>query len=105
VRFYLIATHYRSPLDFDDGKLEEARKALGRLKTTLTLASEFMGDNEILPEQDNLESMDIIASVNGLREQFIEAMDDDFNTARALGYLFEMAHQINAYMAGAESPQ
>ena len=35
VRFYLGTTHYRSPLDFDDGKLEEAARALGRLKNVL----------------------------------------------------------------------
>lgn len=102
VRFYLISTHYRSPLDFDDGKLEEARKALGRLKTTLRLAREFVDENNISPVHDHYESADSITSVNRLKEQFIEAMDDDFNTARAMGYLFEMAHQINAYLAGAD---
>lgn len=101
VRFYLISTHYRSPLDFDDGKLEEARKALGRLKTTLRLAREFIDTNRS-PVQDSFESEDIVSAINKLKEQFIEAMDDDFNTARAIGYLFEMAHQINSFLAGAD---
>ncbi len=102
VRYYLISTHYRSPLDFDDGKLEEARKALGRLKTTLMLADEFVviKENSIIiagPAQDFLNSL------AALKDEFIGAMDDDFNTAKAVGFLFEMAHQINSYIAGADT--
>ena len=98
VRYYLIATHYRSPLDFDDGKLEEARKALGRLKTTLNLAEEFMDDIKSI----NIESeqpSDLMPGVLEMQDKFIEAMDDDFNTAKALGYLFEMSHIINSFVA------
>jgi cysteinyl-tRNA synthetase len=100
VRFYLIATHYRSPLDFDDGKLDEASKALGRLKTTLNLAAEFLaapagpGKSELKSGQYRLDK-----EVMEQRSQFIEAMDDDFNTAKALGYLFEMSHSINSFIA------
>ncbi|MCX5780351.1 MAG: class I tRNA ligase family protein, partial [Firmicutes bacterium] len=104
VRYYLIATHYRSPLDFDDGKLDEARKALGRLKTTLNLAEEFQqqgrggsapsGSGDVLPE--------FMPRVMEMQDKFIEAMDDDFNSAKALGYLFEMSHLINSFVAGAE---
>jgi cysteinyl-tRNA synthetase len=104
VRFYLIATHYRSPLDFDDGKLEEARKALGRLKTTLILAAEFLAnekseraDSEI-PESQS----DFLKRVTEMQGKFIEAMDDDFNTAQASGYLFEMSHLINSFIASAD---
>jgi cysteinyl-tRNA synthetase len=105
VRFYLIATHYRSPLDFDDGKLEEARKALGRLKTTLTLAAEFLaneksdGADSVLPASQS----DFLKRVTEMQGKFIEAMDDDFNTAQASGYLFEMSHIINSFIASADS--
>ena len=98
VRYYLIATHYRSPLDFDDGKLEEARKALGRLKTTLTLAKEFMDDKNSINIESELNS-DLMPGVLEMQDKFIEAMDDDFNTAKALGYLFEMSHIINSFIA------
>lgn len=97
VRFYLIATHYRSPLDFDDGKLEEARKALGRLKNTLLLADEFLqpvqgSENAAVPE----EAGKMLAN---LENQFIEALDDDFNTALAIGHLFELSRLINSQIA------
>lgn len=99
VRLYLIATHYRSPLDFDDGKLEEARKALGRLKTTLLLADEFKQDG--LSDDTGLKEGELLEKVNNLQQEFIAAMDDDFNTARAIGYLFEISHLINRYLATA----
>ena len=99
VRFYLIATHYRSPLDFDDGKLEEARRALGRLKTTLMLVDEFQQDS--VSVDADLKEIELLDKVNKLRQEFITAMDDDFNTARAIGHLFEISHLINSYLATA----
>lgn len=102
VRFYLIATHYRSPLDFDDGKLEEARKALHRLKNTRTLLDEFINDNLPLTGLHHEKGEHFWKTIDGLRDQFIEAMDDDFNTARAIGHLFEITHEINTYLAQAD---
>ena len=101
VRFYLIATHYRSPLDFDDGKLEEARKALGRLKTTLLLVNEFQQGNHSLKVKPEGEALNLNQAVTDLQQEFIAALDDDFNTARALGSLFEISHRINNYLASA----
>lgn len=99
VRFYLITTHYRSPLDFDDGKLEEARKALGRLKNTLLLADEYTGG--YIEESRELEGKALLFlnSIIELENKFVEAMDDDFNTAKAIGFLFEISHNINAFLA------
>ncbi len=102
VRFYLISTHYRSPLDFDDGKLEEARKALGRLKTSLSLADEFVRGKSASIKLDGT-AWGFVASLEALQDSFIMAMDDDFNTAKAIGFLFEMAHGLNSYIAGADA--
>ncbi|MBO8158016.1 cysteine--tRNA ligase [Thermosyntropha sp.] len=101
VRFYLISVHYRSPLDFDDSKLEEAKKALSRLKNTRLLAEEFIygEENEVLLNEDE---DSFLQSIRDKENEFVAAMDDDFNTARAIGYLFEMSHLINSYIAEAE---
>ncbi len=101
VRFYLIATHYRSPLDFDDSKLEEAKRALGRLRTTILLAE------EIAPDKNTDVDMDLVdgeekSNLENFKDQFILAMNDDFNTARAIGYLFEISHALNNYIANCE---
>ncbi|MDD3024035.1 MAG: cysteine--tRNA ligase [Syntrophomonadaceae bacterium] len=102
VRFYLIATHYRSPLDFDDAKLEEARKALGRLKTTLLLAAEFHDVNIADSGEVKGKALEFVELIADYRKQFIEAMDDDFNSAKAIASVFEISHRINSYLALAE---
>lgn len=98
VRFYLIATHYRSPLDFDDGKLEEARRALGRLKNTRFLAREYIGQAGGDGRLD-VSGNALVQESGALEERFIEAMDDDFNTAKAIGFLFELARLLNSFVA------
>lgn len=101
VRFYLIATHYRSPLDFDDGKLKEARRALGRLKTALALGEEFAAGNRPGKKELPGEAARLLARFEELHQDFCQAMDDDFNTARAIGAMFEMAHALNSFTASA----
>lgn len=103
VRYYLVATHYRSPLDFDDGKLEEARKALGRLKTSLVLAGEFIDDSADTGMELDESAQQFMVHIEELEKSFIEAMDDDFNTAKAIGFLFEISHSINSFIADADS--
>lgn len=101
VRFYLIATHYRSPLDFDDSKLEEAKKALTRLKTTMLLAKEVVGNDDFQVNDDELDKT-LVDEIEKYRQGFIAAMDDDFNTALAIGNLFEICHKLNTYIAAME---
>ncbi len=78
LRYLLISGHYRSPLNFSKELLQQAHNALGRFYTAF----------RDLPEtQDEL--------LNSTYEkEFIEAMDDDFNTPIALSVLFELAHEI-----------
>lgn len=102
VRFYLLATQYRSPLDFDDSKLEEARRALERLQNCWNLLDEARaraGDAEPGERERALQE-----ALNEQKNGFIEAMDDDFNTALALSHLFEMVRIINSYLAS-EGPK
>jgi len=102
VRFYLIATHYRSPLDFDDGKLEEARKALGRLKNALLLAEEFLGTKNSTQKEKEPLPAEMINMVDEYERQFCEALDDDFNTALAIGHLFDLTRYMNSLIAGGD---
>jgi len=100
IRFYLLSVHYRSPLDFDDGKLAEAQKGLERLKNavrTAAAAAAVAGDNGHAGDGAFLEEVE-----KGKR-QFKEAMNDDFNTALAIAALFDLARAMNAY-AGESEP-
>jgi len=80
VRFFVLRAHYRSPLNYSDQHLEDARHALSRLYTALKGALPDAG----APDW---------AETNGRR--FREAMDDDFNTPEAVAALFELANEIN----------
>ncbi|MFA6809022.1 MAG: cysteine--tRNA ligase [Eubacteriales bacterium] len=101
IRFYLLGTHYRSPLDFDDEKLEAAAKGFDRLKTSIRLAAETV---KKAPKNDaEMSDTDVLAKagVEAVRA-FEEAMDDDFNSAQAYAALFELAREMNSYVAGSE---
>lgn len=102
VRFYLLGTHYRSPLDFDDEKLIAASKGLERIKTSLDLLDEALieqgGSAGSRPDPS------LAVRLDELRGEFEKAMDDDFNTALAIGVLFELAREINVYLQKNDYP-
>lgn len=94
IRFYLLSTHYRSPLDFDDEKLTVAQKGLERLQTTQRLLQEALGDNNKAIESMSDQTL-ASGEIQQYKARFMEAMNDDFNTALAIAVLFELAHTIN----------
>lgn len=99
VRFYLLSTHYRSPLDFDDGKLAMSQRGLERLVTTLDLLDELLrrGVEEAGVVEESLpeEIAGLQDKAAAAKQAFIEAMDDDFNTALAVAALFDLSREIN----------
>ncbi len=102
VRFYLISTHYRNPLDFDDAKLQESKRALGRLKNTLQFMQEIAADAP--QEAETSEAAEAIRQdLAVFREQFCQAMEDDLNTPNAIGALFELAKRLNTAFIPQES--
>jgi len=93
VRFYLLSTHYRSPLDFDDQKLESAGRGLERVKTSIRLLAEALARPE--DGRASVECKDLPPVLDELRDSFEKAMDDDFNTALAIAVLFDLAREVN----------
>ena len=91
VRFFILSAHYRSPIDFSDQNLKESRLGLTRLYEGLQAAAEVLA---ACPDSD------VVASDGEeLEAKFREAMDDDFNTALAIGHLFEGVRTMNRLMA------
>ena len=88
VRFFILRAHYRSPLNYSDGHLEDARAGLTRLYTTL---------------RDTPAASLPIDWSNPLAARFRDAMDDDFNTADACAVLFELATQTNRSRAAEDA--
>ena len=80
LRFFLLRSHYRSPIDFSSALVEDAHQALIRLYTALKNTS---ADDKPLDWNEKYAA------------QFKEAMDDDFNTAQAVAVLFELAKEVN----------
>jgi cysteinyl-tRNA synthetase len=82
LRFFLAYTHYRSPIDFSDQALDEAKAAYGRLeglhRSLLDVSTEGPVDEGVME------------SASGIRKAFMEAMDDDFNTRVAITALFRL---------------
>jgi cysteinyl-tRNA synthetase len=78
VRYFILNSHYRSPLNYSDAQLDQARSALGRLY----IALRGMPLTEAPKESD-------------YRQRFTSAMDDDFNTPVAISVLFERAREAN----------
>ncbi|MCA1322780.1 cysteine--tRNA ligase [Herbaspirillum sp. alder98] len=81
VRFFILRAHYRSPLNYSDAHLDDARQALTRLYTAL---------KEVAPAA----AVDAVNADDAAR-RFADAMNDDFNTPLALSVLFELANEVN----------
>ncbi|MBE0556655.1 MAG: cysteine--tRNA ligase, partial [Proteobacteria bacterium] len=84
--------------------LAEARQGLDRFYSTLEALREHRCGGQDLPASGGGDrsgkDRELIDQVQGLRERFCEAMDDDFNTARAIGVLFDTVRVVNASLAG-----
>jgi cysteinyl-tRNA synthetase len=88
-RFYLLSTHYRSPIEFSMERLREAGVAYARLRGPLERADAWTASDGPAPGGALGEA---VADAGRL---FHEAMHDDFNTAGALGHLFDLARAVN----------
>jgi len=89
-----LSTHYRSPLDFSDERLSEAQRSLERLRTAVENSNELgkMPNSAVDTGTNELQALATKA-----RQDFYSAMDDDFNTALAIGVMFGLAKEINVY--------
>ncbi len=83
IRYFILASHYRSPLNYSDSMLDSAGAALSRLYTAL---------RDVDATAMNSDSLDYV-------RRFEEAMNEDFNTAEAVSILFDLANQINKVKA------
>ena len=99
VRFFLLSTHYRSPIEFSDLLLQEAEASIDKYYTTIMRIQDFVekktDDKEALSKAGELFSALLSSFFIG---NFQEAMDDDFNTALAIGHIFELVRELNRFL-------
>lgn len=94
VRFFMLSAHYRNPVNFSDEMLNQAKAGLERLYNTKEKL-EFTLSN--LTESSLTEKeVELVKELDNFRQRFIDAMDDDVNTADAISIIFELAKLINS---------
>ena len=94
IKFMMIQAHYRSPINYTAEVIEQCKAGMERLYTcrdNLDFAMEKAGEGE---------DPEFAAKVEARREQFVTAMEDDLNTADGLAAVYELARDINSYIAG-----
>ena len=94
LRYFLLSTHYRSPLDFSDERLEEAEKNMSKLKDVIARIKEMEKEEG---KVETNESVSLKKAAARTIEEFRQAMNDDFNTGLATGVLFDFVKDINIY--------
>ena len=98
IRFLMISSHYRSPINYSTDIIEQCKASLSRLYTCRD-SLDFALENAAEGEADS----DILAMFDKRRQQFIEAMSDDLNTADAIAALFELVRDINSNVIAANA--
>ncbi len=103
IRLLMLQTHYRSPLDFSTERLDEARTAFERLENMVREVRFVRSRPAPGSGASESERAALVSAVSDARSRFDAEMDDDFNSAGALGVLFELARAANGFRSGAGS--
>ena len=107
VRFFLLATHYRSPIDFGDERIEETGRSLEGFYRLIETFQRITGQDfyalktSATREQTSAlegEPVGFLGEITSLRDRYYECMDDDFNTGGAVGVLFDLRKAINGFV-------
>jgi len=102
IRYFLLAGHYRSPIDFSRELMEQSKHALARMRNAKETL-EHLAEKSDLPFTD--EESAALEALGSHREKFIRAMDDDMNTADAIAAIFELISDVNKKARGGASTE
>ncbi len=106
LRMLMVQTHYRSPLVFGEARMNEAATALERIgnaAANLGWAVDHATDDENGASPSEIDAAALTAAQEQVRRAFEQAMDDDFNTAGALGGIFTFVGDVNAMVVGKQA--
>ena len=96
IRFFMLSVHYRNPVNFSKDLMEQSKNALDRLYTcvdNLKFIAEKTEENKIKEDEISLKD-----ALENHKSRYIEAMDDDINTAGAISVLFDIVKEINTFI-------
>ena len=92
LRFFLISTHYRSPIDFSENQIIQAHQRYERFKLALAISKQFENSTG---EPSNELTQELKEIIEETKNEFIAAMDDDFSTPRAIASINKLVKYIN----------
>jgi cysteinyl-tRNA synthetase len=98
VRLFLLSHHYRSPVDFTDLAIKNVAAGLDKIYAMLERAEKFLGS---LPDRSSEYHEEVLPEKN-FWELFCNAMNDDFNTAQGVGYIYDAVRTINRLLDDAD---
>ncbi len=101
IRLFMLSAHYRSQINFSEDNLKQATSGVERLQTCWLNLKEAESKKS---DQNNATSQKILDSLNNLWQEYNRNMSDDFNTAKALGTVFEIVKVINTYITQTTNP-
>jgi cysteinyl-tRNA synthetase len=103
VKLFLVSNHYRSPIDYTQKAIEEAEVSLNRFYEASERVHGIHPGKAASKEPDGIaEAADVKEALSTFDDRFYAAMDDDFNTARAVGVIFETVRAVNRYLDAAD---
>jgi cysteinyl-tRNA synthetase len=101
IRFFMLSAHYRSPINFSEESLLQAKSAMERLDNCWSDLGHAITNRK---KGERTEENETAALFSALEEKFRAVMDDDFNTAAATGVLFDGVKTVNTYLKESDLP-
>ena len=99
LRLFFLSHHYRSPVDYSEDSFLEAKSGLDRFYSTLNAIQEELKKPLSKEKLDSPVIENCRQAIESFHAQFEEAMDDDFNTAQALGYFYDLQTHLNSLLS------
>jgi len=96
IRLFILSSHYRSQIDYNEDAMQQAQSSVMRIRETLDVLHELIEEAGVVGEGAEAE----INRVEEAKKKFISAMEDDFNTPRALAEIYALVKSANAYISG-----
>ncbi|HIU47788.1 MAG TPA: cysteine--tRNA ligase [Candidatus Avimonoglobus intestinipullorum] len=97
IRFFMLSAHYRNPVNFSDVLMEQAKSAVERVYTCIGNLKFLLENGEDRPL--HAVEQELSRQVDACRQKFIDAMDDDLNTADAIAAIFDIVYAANTALS------
>lgn len=97
VRFYMLSSHYSKPIDFSDEELSMAKSGLERIDNSMKRINQALKE-KAEDRDDKIDAMEILNKIEAMKSKYQDGMNEDFNTAIAVGAIFEGIKEINIFL-------